>query len=54
MSNSRLKIARVEFLTSTDHDDEFHVTLLFDPYIHRLMCTHMGSGDHKVGISLKG
>ena len=43
MPNSRLKIVEDEFLTSINHNDEFHVNLLFDRSIHRPMCTHMGN-----------
>ena len=31
-----------ELLTSIDQYGEFHVNLLFDRYVYRMMCTHMG------------
>ena len=40
--NCLLEIVGDEFVTSIDHFDEFHVNLLFDCSIYRLMCTHMG------------
>ena len=43
MPNYQLEIVGEEFVTSIDHFDEFFVNLLFDRYIYRLMCTHMGN-----------
>ena len=42
MPNGRFKIVGDEFLTAIDYDDEFQVNLLFDRFIYRPMCTHMG------------
>ena len=45
LPNSRLKIVGDEFLTSIDQHEEFHINLLFDRSIYRLMRTNMGH-DH--------
>ena len=42
MLNYQLQIMGDEFVTSTGHDNEFHVNLLFDHSIYRPICTHMG------------
>ena len=42
MLNYQLVIVEEEFVTSIGHFDEFYVNLLFDCYIYRPMCTHMG------------
>ena len=42
MPNYQLEIVGEEFVTSIGHSDEFYVNLLFDRYIYRPMCTHMG------------
>ena len=42
MLNYRLEIVGEEFVTSIGHSGEFYVNLLFDRYIYRSMCTHMG------------
>ena len=42
MLNYQLEIVGEEFVTSISHSDEFHVTLIFDRYIYRPMCTYMG------------
>ena len=41
-SHYQLQIVGDEFVTSTGHDNEFHVNLLFDHSIYRPICTHMG------------
>ena len=43
MPNNRLEIVLDEFLTSIDHNNQFHVNLLFNSSIYRLLCAHMGS-----------
>ena len=45
MLNYQLEIVGEEFVTSIGHSDEFYVNLLFDRYIYRPMCTHMGYWD---------
>ena len=47
MPNYQLEIVAEEFVTSIGHSDEFHVSLLFDRYIYRPMCTHMGNSKLK-------
>ena len=42
MLNCQLEIVGKEFVTSIGHSGEFYVNLLFDRYIYRPMCTHMG------------
>ena len=42
MLNYQSEIVGGEFVTSIGHSDEFYVNLLFDRYIYRPMCTHMG------------
>ena len=42
MLNYQLQIVGDEFVTSTGHDDEFYVNLLFDRSIYRPISTHMG------------
>ena len=39
-----------EFVTSIGHPDEFHVNLLFDRSIYRLMCIHMGNNGALVRV----
>ena len=43
MLNYRLEIVGEDFVTSIGHSDEFYVNLLFDRYIYRPICTHMGN-----------
>ena len=42
MLNYQLEIVGEEFATSIGHFDEFYANLLFDRFIYRPMCTHMG------------
>ena len=42
MLHYQLEIVGEEFVTSIGYSDEFYVNLLFDRYIYRPMCTHMG------------
>ena len=39
---AQLEIVGDEFVTSIGHDNEFNVNLLFDRFIYRPMCTHVG------------
>ena len=48
MLNYQLEIVEDEFVTLIGHSDEFYVNLLFDRYIYRPMCTHMGKIQSKV------
>ena len=42
MLNYELEIVGDEFVTFIDSCDEFHINLLFDRSVYRLMYTHMG------------
>ena len=37
------RVVGEEFVTFIGHSDEFYVNLLFDRYIYRPMCTHLGN-----------
>ena len=51
MLNYQLEIVGEEFVTSIGHSDEFYVNILFDRYIYRPMCTHMGEINFPVPCS---
>ena len=42
MLNSQLEIMGDEYLTSTEHNDEFYVNSLLDRSTYQPMCTQVG------------